>query len=54
MVSPAGEYTTGGWCLILIGISATPRSIKYVCRTCEQVIDRTTDPTLLSETRLWG
>jgi hypothetical protein len=54
MVSPAGEYTTGGWVLILIGISASPRAIKYVCRTCEQVIERTSDPTVIKETNLWG
>lgn len=54
MVSAAPEYTFSGWCLILIGISATPRAISFTCRQCEQVIERTTDPKVIAETRLWG
>jgi hypothetical protein len=54
LVSAAPEYTFSGWCLILIGISATPKAISYTCRQCEQVIERTTDPKVISETRLWG
>lgn len=54
MVSAAPEYTFSGWCLILIGISATPKAISYTCRKCEQVIERTTDAKVISETRLWG
>ncbi|MBL8740366.1 MAG: hypothetical protein JNK04_04700, partial [Myxococcales bacterium] len=52
MVSAAPEYTFSGWCLILIGITATPKSISYTCRQCEQVIERTTDPKVIAETRL--
>ncbi len=54
MVSAAGEYTFTGWCLILIGITATPKSISYTCRQCEQVIERTTDPKIIAATRIWG
>lgn len=54
MVSASPEYSFGGWCLILIGITATPRAIGYTCRQCEQVIDRTADPKVISQTRLWG
>ncbi|HTJ82284.1 MAG TPA: hypothetical protein VL400_11235, partial [Polyangiaceae bacterium] len=54
MVSPAGEYTTMGWVLILIGISAEPTAIKYVCRRCEGILERTTDKKVIAETQLWG
>ncbi|MBK6512692.1 MAG: hypothetical protein IPG04_00900 [Polyangiaceae bacterium] len=54
MVSPSAEYTFGGWCLILIGISATPTAVNYVCRRCGQKLERITDPKEIAETRLWG
>jgi hypothetical protein len=54
MVSASPEYTFSGWCLILIGITATPKALSYTCRQCEQVIERTTDPKVIAETRLWG
>jgi hypothetical protein len=54
MVSPSGEYTFGGWCLILLGISAKPTAIRFVCRQCDQVVWRSTDPKVIAETRLWG
>lgn len=54
MVSPSGEYTFLGWCLILIGISAKPRAIRFVCRTCDTLIARATDEATITETRLWG
>ncbi len=54
MVSPSGEYSFGGWFLILLGISAKPRAIRYQCRRCDEVISRSTDPKVIEETRLWG
>ncbi|NUP10025.1 MAG: hypothetical protein HOW73_28585 [Polyangiaceae bacterium] len=54
MVSPAAEYTFGGWCLILVGISARPTAINFTCRRCGTRLDRTTDRQEISETRLWG
>lgn len=54
MVSPKADYTFLGWCLIMIGISAKPTSISFVCRRCDTVVDRTTDPKDIAETRLWG
>ena len=54
MVSATGEYTFMGWVLIMIGISASPIAIRYVCRRCEQVVGRTTDPAIISQTQLWG
>lgn len=54
MVSPAGEYTTVGWILILMGISAEPTGVRFVCRRCDAVIWRTTDKKTIAETRLWG
>ncbi|MFO0550495.1 MAG: hypothetical protein U0271_19020 [Polyangiaceae bacterium] len=54
MVSPKGEYTIGGWCLLLIGISARPIAVNFVCRRCGERIDRVTDPKEIAEIRLWG
>lgn len=54
MVSATGEYTFMGWVLIMIGISASPIAIRYVCRRCEEVVGRTTDPAIISQTQLWG
>ena len=54
MVSAAAEYTFWGWVLILIGITAKPIAIKYVCRKCEGEFGRTTDPKVIAETKLWG
>jgi hypothetical protein len=53
-VSTSFDYSFGGWCLSLIGISARPRAIRYVCRRCEQVFDKTTDPKTIDQTPLWG
>jgi hypothetical protein len=54
MVSATGDYTFGGWCLVLFGISARPRAIKFHCRRCDQDFDRATDEKTIAETRLWG
>lgn len=54
MVSPTPEYSFGGWCLILIGISAKPRAITFTCRRCGGKLERITDPAVIAETRLWG
>jgi hypothetical protein len=54
MVSATGDYSFFGWVLIVIGISAKPVAIRYVCRRCEQVLDVTTDPAIIEQTQLWG
>ncbi len=54
MVSASGEYTFLGWCLILFGISAKPRAIRFTCRVCDDLILRSTDEATIAETRLWG
>jgi hypothetical protein len=54
MVSPRPDYTFGGWCLILIGISATPTEIRFVCRDCEKTIERVTDRKEIEGIRLYG
>ena len=54
MVSPSGEYSFLGWALILMGISAEPRAIRFQCRRCDQLIARSTDRAVIGETRLWG
>jgi hypothetical protein len=54
MVTATGDYTFGGWCLVLFGISAKPRAIKFQCRRCDEVFDRASDKKTIEETRLWG
>lgn len=54
MVSPNAEYTFGGWCLIMVGISARPVAINFTCRRCETRLERITDRKLIAEIRLWG
>jgi hypothetical protein len=54
MVSPSAEYTFGGWCLILVGISATPTMVKFVCRTCDQVVETVRDVAEIKQIRLYG
>ncbi len=54
LVSPSAQYTTMGWFLVLVGISARPTSIKFLCRRCEQVVETTTDPDEIREAKLWG
>lgn len=54
MVSANAEYTIVGWCMILIGISAKPTAVSFVCRTCAQRVDRVTDPAEIATIRIWG
>ena len=54
MVTATGDYSFGGWCLVLFGISAPPRAIKFQCRRCDEVFERATDQKTIAETRLWG
>lgn len=39
MVSPKKEYSFGGWVLLVMGVTAKPIRIRYVCRTCDEVFD---------------
>lgn len=43
MVSPEPEYSALGWVMVLVGISAKPKRIKYRCRKCNSVFHETTD-----------
>jgi hypothetical protein len=54
MVSPSGEYTFFGWCMILVGISADPVAIRWACRRCQEEVYRTTDKAIIKRTRLFG
>jgi hypothetical protein len=49
MVSLAPDYTTWGWCLVLVGISATPIRARYVCRRCDEVLEVVTDRDALQQ-----
>jgi len=40
MVSPKKEYSFWGWVLLVMGVTAKPVRIRYVCRVCDQIFDR--------------
>lgn len=48
MVSDEPEYTFIGWVAMLVGISARPTLVKYRCRRCHELFDRSKDPALLA------
>jgi hypothetical protein len=48
MVSDEPEYTFIGWVAMLVGISARPTLVKWRCRRCHELFDRSADPTLLA------
>ncbi len=54
LVSPEPNYTFGGWMLILIGITAAPTQVRFVCRSCTKVIEVVTDRTEIEGIRLYG
>lgn len=54
MVSPSAEYTMLGWAFILVGVSWEPTAISFVCRTCNQVVERVVDPKEMATIRLAG
>jgi hypothetical protein len=47
MVSAEPDYAFSAWVLLAVGISASPRRIRYRCRRCEVVIEETMDPAVL-------
>lgn len=49
MVSDEPEYTPIGWVAMLVGISARPTLVKYRCRRCNELFDRSADPALLAQ-----
>jgi hypothetical protein len=48
MVSDEPEYTFVGWVAMMVGISARPTLVKWRCRRCNELFDRSSDPTLLA------
>ncbi|MGZ3451969.1 MAG: hypothetical protein ACXWUG_07520 [Polyangiales bacterium] len=43
MVTPSAVHGLGGWLRVFIGISTRPKEIRYQCRRCDEVIEKTTD-----------
>lgn len=43
------RYGGGGWLLLFSGASATPKAITFTCARCGEVIEQTTEPTVLRE-----
>lgn len=54
MVSPSADYSVLGWAFILVGVSWEPKAISFVCRTCDQVVERIRDPKAMAQVRLAG
>jgi hypothetical protein len=48
MVSADPQYSGVGWFLVLVGISATPHTVRFVCRRCEEVLETVTDRAALA------
>ncbi|MEM1125232.1 MAG: hypothetical protein AAGI71_01180 [Bacteroidota bacterium] len=46
---PQMRYGGGGWLLLFSGASATPKAITFTCARCGEVIEQTTEPTVLRE-----
>jgi len=51
MVSPVPTYTFLGWFLVVLGISAPMTKMEFRCRTCDQVIETTTDVAIMEQYR---
>jgi hypothetical protein len=51
MVSPVPSYSFLGWFLVVVGISAPMQKMDFVCRTCGQTIETTTDEKLMESYR---
>ena len=44
------EYTKWGWFLFtVLGLSAKPSKVKFICSECDQTIIVTRDPTILAK-----
>ena len=44
------DYTKLGWFLLtILGMSAKPKSVKFYCTKCDETIDVSTDPEILSK-----
>jgi|GEM_PF-4522848 hypothetical protein len=52
MVSAKGDYTLYGSICLIMGISAHPIKVRYMCRMCHDVIAESTDPKALKDPRL--
>lgn len=51
MVSPEPVYS--GWktfWVIFMGVSAVPEAVEFRCRVCQEVFDRTDDPSTRNKT----
>jgi len=54
MVSAAGDYSFIGWFFILLGVSWDPSAISFVCRMCDEIIERIDDPQEMRAIRVDG
>lgn len=44
MVSPSPTYSPWGWFLLFMGIHATPKRVRWICRRCGTLLRESTDP----------
>jgi len=47
MVSPEPQYTGLDWVWVIFGITTIPYEVRFKCRRCGDVFDRTTDDALM-------
>jgi len=44
------EYSKIGWFLLtILGLSAKPKSIEFICSVCNMVLFKTNDPAILKK-----
>ncbi len=48
MVIHESEYSKWGWFLFtILGLSAKPKSVKFICTKCKELIEETSDSAIL-------
>jgi hypothetical protein len=49
-VQHKSKYSKFGWFLFaILGLSAKPKKVSFVCSVCNEVIEESTDPKILKE-----
>lgn len=49
LVHPEPKYSFGGWLLLMLGATPTPRYAEFTCSRCHRVLGMTRDPKVLKE-----
>jgi hypothetical protein len=49
LVHPEPKYSFGGWLMLMLGATPTPKRAEFRCSRCQQVLGVTRDPKILKE-----